>query len=178
MTMRKIIVPLDGSKLAEQALPYVRLLAEATGATVELLCVTDSADQAPLARAADYCKDAEARSFPAGAKVDRVTLPGTPAEVIVDRAESDTESLIAMTTHGASGLRRWLLGSVALKVVQAATAPVLLVRADGAPDKVAIRSIIVALDGSELAESVIEPAVELAKHLNGELLLTVPLWEG
>jgi nucleotide-binding universal stress UspA family protein len=173
----KILVPLDGSKLAEQVLPYARLLAEATGAAVELARVTDSDARAALggATAADYLKETAARCFAPSTKVTCAELTGKPAESIVDRAESEPNCLIAMATHGASGLRRWLVGSVALKVVQAARSPLLLVRANdssgGAAPEIGIGSIIVALDGSELAESVLGPVIELARPLHSEIVL-------
>src|SRR5512134_1826918 len=93
----KILVPLDGSKLAEQVLPYARLLAEATGAAVELARVTDSGARAALvgAAAADYLKETAARCFAPSTKVTCAELTGKPAESIVDRAESETNCLIA-----------------------------------------------------------------------------------
>ena len=172
----KILVPLDGSKLAEQVLPYARLLAEAMGAAVELLRVTDGDARVPLggAAAADYLKETATRGFSASTKVACTELSGKPAESIVDRAMSDAGCLIVMATHGASGLRRWLVGSVALKVIQAARNPLLLVRASEIPSAepdMSIRSIIVALDGSELAESVLGPTIELARGLRSEIVL-------
>ena len=173
----KILVPLDGSKLAEQVLPYARLLAEAIGAAVELLRVTDGDARVPLggAAAADYLKETAARCFSASTNVACTELTGKPAESIVDRAMIDTDCLIVMATHGASGLCRWLVGSVALKVIQAARNPLLLVRASETPSAepdISIRSIIVALDGSELAEAVLGPAIELARGLHSEIVLT------
>lgn len=177
---KKILVPLDGSKLAEGVLPYAKLLAQATGAAVELVRITDSDAPAALrAATADYLKETAARVFSARPNVACTELIGTPAESIVDRAKSDPQCLIAMATHGASGLRQWLIGSVALKVVQAALNPILLVRVDGAPSAepdIAIHSIIVALDGSELAESVLGPVIELARPLNSEIVLA-RAWE-
>ena len=172
----KILVPLDGSKLAEQVLPYARLLAEAIGAAVELLRVTDGDARVPLggAAAADYLKETAARCFSASTNVACTELTGKPAESIVDRAMIDTDCLIVMATHGASGLRRWLVGSVALKVIQAARNPLLLVRASETPSAepdISLRSIIVALDGSELAEAVLGPAIELARPLHSEIIL-------
>ena len=177
----KILVPLDGSTPAEQALPYARLLAEATGASVELLRITNSDVQAPLgaAAASDYLKETAARGFSPRTNVTWTVLRGKPAESIIDRARSDANCLIIMATHGASGVRRWLIGSLALKVVQAASNPLLLVRANGvasAAPEIAIRSMVVALDGSELAESVLGPSIELAELLHSEIVLA-RAWE-
>ena len=89
-----------------------------------------------------------------------------PAQLIVDRAAAKRGSLIVMSTHGYTGINRWLIGSVAWKVVQAAQNPILLVRGDpegthrNAADE--LRRVIVPLDGSKLAEQVLPHVVALA----------------
>lgn len=164
----KIIVPLDGSKTAEQILPYARLFAHAYDIPVELLRVEE-----PAARPAfwppptpAYLTEVSERYFSAPLRADRVEESGKPAEVIVDRAKANSACLIAMTTHGVSGVRRWLLGSVASKVVQSAANPLLLLRAlDKAPPTAAFKSIVVPLDGSGLAERIFPHVVSLAKNM-------------
>jgi len=98
---------------------------------------------------------------------------GAPGECIVDIAAGEPEALIAMATHGYSGLRRWTLGSVADKVVQAATTPVFVVRATAQPPAGArsLQRIMVPLDGSALAEQALPLAIELATRAQAELLL-------
>src|SRR5574341_710542 len=127
----KILVPLDGSKLAEQILPYARLLAETFAAPVELLRVHPAESHAaywPPLPNREYLRHIAARYLPAALRVDFNETEGEPAEVIVNRARRDRGCLIAMATHGISGMRRWFLGSVASKVVQAAANPLLLIR--------------------------------------------------
>ena len=169
----KILVPLDGSKLAEQVLPYAQMLAGAFGAALTLLQVTDPDARLPFTlsqSAGDYLKDTAAglSALPFGV-LEKI---GKPAEVIVDLARGDADGLIAMATHGVTGPRRWFLGSVASKVVQSAENLVLLIRAtQSAPTSPAFERVIVPLDGSGVAERALPHARMLAGKLNLELVL-------
>jgi nucleotide-binding universal stress UspA family protein len=103
-------------------------------------------------------------------KVER----GRPADLIIERAEAEKGTLIAMATHGRSGINRWMMGSVAEKVLRGTTVPLFLVRAgdEAAAGRTAdIKSIVVPLDGSALAESVLATVGEVAKMLNSEIVL-------
>ena len=173
---KKILVPLDGSRLAEQVLPLVRQFADALGAEVELLRAKDPDARPPFwppQASAQYLKDVATKYFPASARVIEVDEIGEPAQVILDRAKADPACLIAMATHGMSGARRWLLGSMAAKVAQTAANPLLLVRPlDGDPlAPVALKTIFVPLDGSALAEKVLPQACAVARRLNLEMQL-------
>jgi nucleotide-binding universal stress UspA family protein len=144
----RIIVPLDGSELAEQAVPVAAAMAADIGVPVHLLRVLDidalrATVQAGSHAAAAYMRTQEEiqryaeeylaeqaqhlrnRDLPATAEV----LTGSPAVTLLDAIRPD--DLVVMTTHGRGGVRRWLLGSIADKLVRAAAAPVLLVRANG-----------------------------------------------
>jgi nucleotide-binding universal stress UspA family protein len=99
---------------------------------------------------------------------------GYPAAMIIEQADSQDDTLILMSTHGYSGVQRLLLGSIAAKVVQAANAPLLLVPAAAkspSGELVEFERLIVPLDGSELAESILPLAVNLCKTLDMELIL-------
>jgi nucleotide-binding universal stress UspA family protein len=178
----KVLVPLDGSSLAEQILPYARLLAEAYGIPVELLRVEDPDIRPPFWPAPprrEYLEAAAAKYFPHSQRIERIEQVGKPAEVIVDRTKTDPTCLIAMATHGLSGIRRWLLGSVASKIVQSAKNPLLLVRptegllsAEHPVDEIQIKTVIVPLDGSSLAERILPHVVSLARKLNPEVNLS------
>lgn len=174
-----ILIPLDGSSLAEQVLPYGRQLADVCNARIELIGAVDDEDLPE-----DVAAEAEqercgyleriADALPAKFKPTWVCRRGRPADVIVDHAGEDGTKLIAMATHGYSGMQRWLLGSVAHKVVQAASTPVLLLPAGatsptGGP--VEFERIIVPLDGSSLAEHILDHAIELCRCLDMELIL-------
>ena len=185
----RMLIPLDGSIVAEQVLPYARFLAKALAIPVELLEVVDPealvAFSNPaqgrhldtlvaetISRTALYL-EATARSFP-GAQVKCSVAKGKPEDVVIEKAAADKNTLIVMATHGRSGIQRWLLGSVADKVLHGATNHVLLVRANdgGKTDgEAALKTVIVPLDGSPLAEQVLPYVVELAKKVKLELVL-------
>lgn len=173
----KILVPLDGSKLAEQILPYARLLAESWWASVELLRVREPESKnpnwPPLPNQ-EYLKHIAARYLPVSLRVDLTEERGEPADIIVERAQRVPGCLIAMATHGLSGMRRWLLGSVASKVVQVAANPLLLIRPAKEFDPAAqarLKVVFVPLDGSGLAEKILPHVAALTKHLNLEAQL-------
>lgn len=165
----KILVPLDGSPLAEQILPYARLIAAACATPLELLWVNDvEVVQSPARSGEAYLRQAAAKFLAGFTAVEVTDADGKPGEVIVSRAASAANCLIAMSTHGMSGLRRWLLGSVASKVVQAARSPLLLIRPSANVDPVAavnLKTVFVPLDGSGLAEKALTQAIGLAQKL-------------
>ena len=181
---KKVLAPLDGSELAEQILPYARRLAEACDLSVELLRVNDPETMTPHAPALaddEYLRRTAQKYFSSTARVTTRVKLGKPAEVIVDEAQVDRCNLIAMATHGISGIRRWLLGSVASKVVQSAKNPLLIVRPAEHTDSGAaaeLNTVFVPLDGSGLAERVLPYVRALAGPLKLEVQLvrvfTVP----
>ena len=162
----KILIPLDGSKFAEAILPYARMLAQDLGIPVDLLCVNDPRETmtCPPYMANEYLARI-GESF--GATVGVIVESGHTAATIVDLAAAQPDMLIAMATHGYSGTRRWLLGSVAEKVLRAAANHVLLVHPDSgqARAEVKLTSVVVPLDGSKLAETVLPAVRELALRL-------------
>lgn len=176
----KLLVPIDGSPTSEVAVPYARRLAQRFGATVELLCAIDSHDIPEQIRwdirqeTGEYLEDV-AGKFPGGVTVTCTVKSGMPAELIVDLAAAEPDTLIVMSTHGYTGVKRWLVGSVAWKVAQAAQNPILLVRpaADGSEVEVddVLRRAIVPLDGSELAEQVLPHVEALHRRVGTEIEL-------
>ena len=185
----KMLIPLDGSKTAEKVLPYAPALGGMLKIPVELLAVVDIGEMAThmtvsKARFLDtMVEDAERNSSEylkgIAAKATGVNIrwsveKGKPEDVIIERAAPDKNTLIAMATHGLSGLNRWVLGSVAEKVLRGCENPLLLVRASeavNAEEKAVIKSVIVPLDGSELAERVLPSVAALAKAMNLEVVL-------
>jgi len=186
---KKILVPLDGSKTAEHALPYARALAGTFKVPVQLVAAIDLAEMARSVSATEglyldtLVEDEKLRqneylnevagSFH-GAAVKSAVEMGRPETVIIDRAAAEESTLIVMATHGRSGLNRFLLGSVAEKVLRATGAPLLLVRvAERArvDSEAKLKSVVVPLDGSELAETVLPFVVDLAKGLDLEVIL-------
>ena len=181
----KILVPLDGSDLAEIALPYAEELAGALGCEITLIHVSESADEkyenmhqlyiekiveATIQDAEKFRKNKRAKKI----KVSSVHLTGHVAEQIVDYADKENIGLIVMTTHGRSGIRRWILGNVAAKVVRATDRPIALIRAKDTPPEARaerINKILVPLDGSKASEVVIPHVSELASKLKAEVVL-------
>jgi nucleotide-binding universal stress UspA family protein len=143
MIPKKVLVPLDGSRLAEASLPEAVDLAR-RGASLLLLRTAEAsprlgtdpveAQVAVVREAEDYLAAVAARIRKAGAtNVETSVWYGPPAEAIVEAAELPGVELIVMTTHGRSGLGRLVLGSVAETVLRATTIPILLLRDREAP---------------------------------------------
>jgi len=148
---KKIMVPLDGSKLAESVLPHVEAIAKGTNAEeVILVSVTERVlgyrpvtDYGPPAeeklvpeavgkmeKQAQKYLDRVAKGLEAkGIKTETLVLLGNPAEEIILNAKHYGADLIIMASHGRSGISRWTHGSVADKVFRASSVPVLMVRA-------------------------------------------------
>ena len=112
---------------------------------------------------------------PEGIRVDFEVRLGDPAEEIIAVAEEQRATLIALATHGYSGLKRWTLGSVTDKVVHAATAPVFIIRSatqtHSSDSDVGFKRILVPLDGSMLAKQALPLATDLARRAGAGLLL-------
>ena len=150
---KKILVPLDGSKLAECVLPHVEKLAE-SGVAKEIILLrvcespsiiadypesknktwekhvermTANAQQSCSLYIEDVEKDLKDKGF----KVKTESSLGKPAEEIVNYANKNKVDLIVMASHGRSGVSRWAYGSVADKVLRSTCVPVLLVKAPG-----------------------------------------------
>ena len=143
-----VFVPLDGSGLAEKTLPHVRALAKATKVEIHLLRAyalpADAyvvADGVIAQGPAQYreAMEKEAQTYLDGQtaglqaegfeRVVSTALEGDAAGEIIDLARRTPNNLIAMSTHGRSGIGRWMLGSVAARVIQHSEDPVLLIRA-------------------------------------------------
>jgi nucleotide-binding universal stress UspA family protein len=109
-----------------------------------------------------------------GVTVTTLVEKGRAEDTIIEKAGGYKDILIAMATHGRSGLNRFLLGSVAEKVLRGAANPLLLVRATetaGADGEAALKTVIVPLDGSEVAEQALPAAADMAKKLGVEMVL-------
>lgn len=179
----KILVPLDGSELAEVALPYAEELAGRLGSRITLLYVGESAEDRYhmhffyMQRMAENAKKGAERKMKKIAqkeiKVNSEILVGHPAEQILKYANKEKISLIIMSTHGRTGIERWAIGSVAYKVVKAASQPVLLIRAKSARsdmrEKDILDRVLVPVDGSKKSEAVIPYIEELASKLKIEV---------
>jgi nucleotide-binding universal stress UspA family protein len=187
-----ILVPLDGSKFAEQALPLAVSIAHRAGASLEvvLVHVLYALQQAecswlPFDPTEDAIFKDHERAYldaivtrlqkTASVPVTAALTSGVTVDAILERARTKAADLIVMTTHGRGPLSRFWLGSVALEVVLNAPAPILLVRpqepwAEPSPE-VTLGRILIPLDGSKFAERVLEPAVALGSLMDAEYTL-------
>ncbi|HLZ26845.1 MAG TPA: universal stress protein [Chloroflexota bacterium] len=175
-----ILVPLDGSALAEHALPFAERIARAAHARVILNWVVpayagaETSVEASVALAARENLEEIASRLRRAEITVAVTVPeGDAAAQTVSAVAALGVDLIVMSTHGRSGIGRWLYGSIADAVIRLANVPVLLVPPHVSlpwPPDGRVR-IVVPLDESQLSEAVLGPALEFATRLGAELLL-------
>lgn len=177
--LERVLLPLDGSELSEAAIPYARELAECLGCEVHMLGVCDL-PRLPERLLKAYTDSTVNQFKRAGLRAKSVVLCGGAADVILDYAEKTKIDMIIMATHGRSGITRWVLGSVADKVLHSVTIPVFLVNAkpgQGGPlERKTFRRLLVPLDGSDTGEAAVPFAEEMARKTNARIhLLTVEL---
>src|SRR5581483_2013856 len=178
-----ILVPLDGSALADRALPYAATLARSSHARLALVRaalahtlpgVDPSEAQVAVVERAERELEATAERLRAeGLTVETHVYYDEAARAIVDAAEHAAADLVVMSTHGRGGLGRWVYGSVADRVLRRVAVPVLLVPAAAEPLRTtdAPLRILVPLDGSALAEEVLGDVRALAAARGVEVLL-------
>jgi nucleotide-binding universal stress UspA family protein len=172
-----ILVPHDGSALAERALPFATSLARAADARLWLVHARASAvpllDPEHGLDPSAMIEGVAAHLRERGLKATARTMHGDAASVILDASVDMPADLIVMSTHGRGGIGRWLYGSVADQVLVRATVPVLLVPAacdHPWPDDRRLK-ILVPLDGSDLSEAAVGPARVLGRAIGADLLL-------
>ena len=180
---KSLLVPLDGSALAESALAPAAHLAEALGAAVTLLHVVERRapqevhgerhlTEAP--EAAAYLDEVAGRAFPPGARVGRhvhAAEVGDVARSIYEHTGELAPDLIVMCTHGRSGLRELVVGSIAQRVIALGATPLLLVRPAEPPRPFACRRFLVPLDGTPAHEQGLCVAAGLAGPCRAALRL-------
>jgi nucleotide-binding universal stress UspA family protein len=172
---RSILVPVDGSPLAEAAIPTALAIAERARSKLQLVMVyADSFPPQPIAPAKQYLEDlARCVRQQLGDSVSAVLLEGPVGSSLVKHACKTGPDLVVMTTHGRGGLERAWLGSVADQLIRTAGIPMLIVRPrdDGTVPVFEPSEILVPLDGSPLAERALRPAVALARLWDAEVSL-------
>ncbi len=142
----KIMVPLDGSKLAESVFPYVEDIAKTRHSSIELITVFEQFEMPPHGgmvfdeeNIAEYNKRSKNHSMAylrrikkyfvdKGISTSTTFLEGKADESLIDYANGHDFDLIIMATHGRSGVERWIMGSVADKLIHYCYVPVLLIR--------------------------------------------------
>jgi nucleotide-binding universal stress UspA family protein len=186
--IRSILVPLDGSEFSEQALPLAVELAQRLNAALHMVKVHTlviagdnlvhytALDLEPASEIANYLEriSGKVQSQLKSRPVTRV-LEGAVSEALELYANETRCDLIVMTTHGRGGLSRAWLGSVADELIRHVSAPVLLLRpsedSGKRPAPAALHRILIALKGTALSESILEPALEMARAFNAPVTL-------
>ncbi len=188
---QRMLLPLDGSKRAERAIPVAVRIARASGGSLILLravsmqiefgtyitepsVLIQEALELDLTRAIDYLARIKASRELAGIEATVEVRSGGVAQTILDVAQAQHVDLIVMCSHGDTGFKRWVLGSVAQQLARYSPLPVLVLSENGLmptssfPDPTRpLRALmgLVALDGSVGAEAVLEPAAKLVAAL-------------
>jgi nucleotide-binding universal stress UspA family protein len=186
LAIRHVLVPLDGSPLAESALPSMIAVARAFSAHVTLMHVLESRQGVDSLMALDaleweirraesqaYLTSIQERLRESGVSAEVRVVQGRAAEQILEFANSAKVDLIVLSSHGESGRKEWHLSSTTEKVIVGARTSVLMVPAGGETPKLdrQIRKLLVPLDCSQRAECILSPAVELARVHGADLIL-------
>ncbi|HWG46593.1 MAG TPA: universal stress protein [Gemmataceae bacterium] len=185
---RSLLVPLDGSPFGEHALPFAVGIAKRAGAALQLLQVhvpLDDFSVIPAVRSSpdEWIKDQEwtyldrlVRRWTIAVpeiQMNTALLEGFPPDVL--REQMSKADLVVMATHGRGPASRFWLGSVADALVRIATVPLLLLRPSEQPPPAALapsfRQLMIPLDGSDLAEQVLGPAMQLGRLMEASYTL-------
>jgi nucleotide-binding universal stress UspA family protein len=182
-----VLVPLDGSELAERALPYASALAGKLGVPLVLLTVWEGTDadlNATLpAMSLEIAKTAQAhfekylgevKAKLGNTEAQIIVRPGNAGDEIMDVARETGARCIAIATHGRSGIGRWVYGSTAAKVLRSSGVPVLVVGPkvlEAKRETVEYSRIMVPLDGSAASEQALAVAKDLAEKLGASMSL-------
>lgn len=184
----RILVPLDGSPLAECVLPHVAIFARAFSAHVTLLhvveCNTTKSGTTPIDPIEWRVRKAEAQAYlskqmehlgEADVAADTKLLEGQPAQRIIEYVREEGSDLIIMSSHGGNGVSMWNVGSLVHKIIERVHISTLLVRAYNPPNDDVLahhyKSILAPLDGSPRAECVLRPGSRLAEFQNAQFTL-------
>jgi len=188
----RILVPLDGSPRAELILPQIARILRREDSEIILLRVVDIPEavgrvsmailrQKELEEAQQYLHDLILRFGEKADKIHARVAEGWAAETILETARTEGATLVAMSTHGRTGLVRWAMGSVAEKVARASDVPLLLVRSFRrnskgdleplVPQELPFRRILVPVDGSPTSMSVIGSAEKFAHLYESDILV-------
>jgi len=174
MAYKRLLVPLDGSELAERALPYAQTIAKTRGSEVLLFTVSiafaEQLDRPMKAYLELKAKELQTQGIKASSAVSYGNVP----DEIVGFADKNNIDLIVISTHGYSGIKRWVLGSVARKVLYGTGIPVLLVKSKAPKvSQVELKKLLLPLDGSPFSERPIPFIERLIKDTGVEIFLTL-----
>ena len=184
----RLLVPLDRSALAECVLPHVSAIAKAFDASILLLTVLEAGEsdekqpsidpldwQIRKAEAEAYLQKIARQMQDAGLRVEAQVLEGKAEERIIEFAENQDINLIVLSSHGRSGLSGWNVSSVVQKIILRAYTSMMIVRAyqpvKSDPIDLKYRRLMVPVDGSQRAETVLPVASSLAAFYEADLFV-------
>ncbi|KAA3662565.1 MAG: universal stress protein [Chloroflexi bacterium] len=182
-SIKKIMIPLDGSPLSEMPLVPASKLAKAINALLILLRVQEPSalmdDEALKGQvsqlkgdaALKYLDEVAHKEMLSGVELESMVVNGQVAESIIDSAAENDVDLIVMSSHGRSGISRWVYGSVAEKVLRQAPCATIIQQSKADVPMFSNKRILVTLDGSALAERVLESVRDIAQATGSELIL-------
>jgi nucleotide-binding universal stress UspA family protein len=185
---KRILVPLDGSSLAECVLPHISAMAKSSQVEVTLLRIigpVDAAAQAvsvdPLewhihkAEAENYLKEISLKLSEAGITTEIVTLEGKAAETVIEYAHEKGMDLIILSSHGQSGISGWNVSSIVQKIIYRVRTSIMIVRAYQPiveeVDSLSYRRLVVPLDGSSRAEFALPVVSRIARAHQAEVVV-------
>ncbi len=181
-----ILVPLDGSSLAECVLPHVMAIAPVTNAHVTLIHVLEHPDNSSVNSPIDpmgwhmqkqelqaYLEQTVEHLQISGLDASQALLEGKPAESIIEFAHVNNADLIALSTHGRTGLSGWNVSSVVQKVLLRSYRSILLARAytDTSAEEIKYKRLFIGSDGSARAEFMLPVAISLAQFHKSEVII-------
>ncbi len=173
MAYRRVLVPLDGSDMAERAIPYAKTIAKSKGSEIILFTVSIASVE-QLDRPMKAYLELNAKELQSqGIKASTAIAYGNVADEIVGFADKNKIDLIIISTHGYSGIKRWVLGSVARNVLYGTGVQVLLIKSKAPKvSHVELKKLLLPLDGSPFAEAPFPFIEELTKGTKTEIVLT------
>jgi len=175
--LSRILIPLDGSTTAEAVLSHLRRIVDRHESQLILLQAQPPIPTGNPEDAEKYLRRISFQLTNEGYPTHHLLRRGMPAESILETAEEEGATLIAMTTHGRTGSARWVMGSVAEKVLQASPRPVLVTRSfpptqsRGKLEALPVRNVLVPLDGSRFSLAVLEPVLEFVRGVDAHVRL-------
>jgi nucleotide-binding universal stress UspA family protein len=171
--LSRVLVPLDGSPNAEIILPQLRRLLPRHESALTLLQALPPLHETTEEEARRYLRALANRLTLGGIPSKDAVRHGLAAEAILEAAAEEQATLIALATRGRSGVGRWMLGSVAEKVLQSSLTPLLLARtpARWGLEAPPIRSILVPIDGTPEALDVLNPVLEFVRGVDARVRL-------
>ena len=175
--LRKILIPLDGSKTAETVLPYIRYLASQFDSKIEVLGVGIGNKNRRVNRLLNEYIDNTVSSLNAEKiETEAIVIYGSAADKILNYSKQNDIDLIVMATNGRSGVKRWWMGSVAEKIISQSITPVLLIpskkkKVTQTKKIISIERILIPLDGSNIGQAALDHIELIARETGAAINL-------